>query len=96
MKTCHQCGAPWEERREPGRTETCLRCGADLHCCLNCRMYDPMKARQCSSMTADPPSDKSAANCCEEFQMTDRAGPAPTALDRKKALEEKWKSLFKN
>jgi len=96
MKACHACGAVWDERHEPGRNETCLRCHAELHCCLNCRMYDVMKARQCASFTADPPSDKISANSCEEFQMADRLGAGPSPGDRKKAFEEKWKGLFKN
>lgn len=96
MKTCHGCGAVWEEQHEPGHNEMCLRCGGDLHCCLNCRMYDPMKAHQCSSATADPPSDKVSTNSCEEFQMADRRSAGTPPTDRKKAIEEKWKSLFRN
>lgn len=96
MKTCHACGAVWEEKHDPGRNEVCLRCGADMHCCLNCRMYDRMKARQCSSATADPPTDKVVANSCDEFEMADRKSAGPSPDDRKKALDEKWKSLFKD
>jgi hypothetical protein len=96
MKTCHACGAIWEEKHEPGRGETCMQCGADMHCCMNCRMYDPMKAHSCSSTTTDPPSDKVGANSCEEFQMADRTQAAPSPEARKKALEEKWKGLFKD
>jgi len=96
MKACHACGAVWEEKREPGTRETCLRCGADLHCCLNCRLYDPMRAHGCKSTTTDPPSDKESANSCEEFQMADRGGGAQSPEERRKALEEKWKSLFKD
>jgi len=96
MKACHSCGAVWEEQHDPGRNEACLRCGADMHCCLNCLMYDRMKANQCSSRTADPPSDKAATNSCDEFQMADRKGAAAAPpVDRKKALEEKWEGLFK-
>ena len=96
MKTCHACGAAWGEKHEPGRNETCMKCGADMHCCLNCRVYDPMKARSCASMTTDPPSDKEAANSCEEFQMADRHRAQQSQDDRQKALEEKWKGFFKD
>jgi len=96
MKTCHACGAIWEEKHEPGVRDLCLRCGADMHCCLNCRIYDPRKSRRCASMTADPPSDKEAANSCDEFQLADRPSGEPSPADRKKATEEKWKSLFKD
>jgi hypothetical protein len=59
-------------------------------------MYDRMKARQCSSATADPPTDKVVANSCDEFEMADRKSAGPSPDDRKKALDEKWKSLFKD
>jgi hypothetical protein len=58
-------------------------------------MYEQMKARQCSSATTDPPSDKASTNSCEEFQMADRKSAGPLPTDRKKALEDKWKGLFK-
>jgi len=96
LKTCHACGAVWQEKHEPGKNEACLRCGTDMHCCLNCRMYDPIKARRCTSATTDPPSEKETANSCEEFQMADRQSAGPSPMDRKKTLEEKWKDLFKN
>lgn len=96
MKTCYACGAVWEEKHEPGRQETCLKCGTPLHCCLNCRHYDPMKARQCASMTTDPPSDKGAANDCDEFQMADGERIKMSSEQRRRAVEQKWKNLFKD
>jgi hypothetical protein len=95
MKRCRVCGAPWEEKHEPGKNESCMRCGADMHACRNCRLFDPLKARQCASMTADPPSDKESANDCDEFQLADREDPVSSKDDRKKELDEKWKGLFK-
>ena len=96
MKYCHACGALWEERHDPGRGETCLRCGADMHCCMNCRHYDPIKAGDCALRNTDPPADKAKANVCDDFQMADRAQPPPSDAGRKRAVEEKWKSLFKD
>ena len=97
MKSCHACGAVWDEKHDPGRGETCLRCGADMHCCLNCRAYDPIKSGGCASRTADPLSDKAAANSCDDFVMADRpAGAARPAVDRRDDLKKKWDSLFKN
>jgi len=95
VKSCHACGAAWEECREPGRNETCLICGVDMYCCLNCRMYDPIKAQSCTSSTADHPTNKVAANSCEEFEMADRRNAGPSPDERKRALEEKWNRLFK-
>lgn len=97
MKTCHACGAEWTEKHEPGRGENCLECGADMYCCLNCRLYDPMKSGSCSSRTTDPPSDKAAANSCEEFLMADRpAGTVPPPQARREELKKKWDGLFRD
>jgi len=95
MKSCHACGAAWEEKFQPGLRDACMKCAADMHCCRNCRFFDPMKARQCASPTTDPPTDKENANVCDEFELADRQAPPPSKDDRKKALEEKWKNLFK-
>jgi len=56
----------------PGVKETCEGCSAYLHCCLNCRFYDPTKNNQCSSPTADWVPDKENCNFCDDFQFADR------------------------
>lgn len=96
MKACHACGTPWEEQHNPGRMDRCLKCGADMHCCLNCKMYDPTKGGQCSSRTAEPPTDKVSVNSCDEFMIADRTGPIQSSEDRQESLKDKWDSLFKN
>jgi len=95
VKACHSCGTVWGEQHEPGRNEACLKCGADMHCCLNCRLYDPIKSGRCSSRATDPPSNKAGNNSCDEFQMADRAAGGRTADDRRRELDEKWNRLFK-
>jgi len=70
MKVCHQCGAEWTRREQPGFKETCPGCTSYLHACLNCKFYNP-SADRCSSITAECTGARDGLNYCEEFQFRD-------------------------
>jgi ribosome-binding protein aMBF1 (putative translation factor) len=92
---CHHCGAEYTLARQPGRSETCERCGADLHVCLNCISYDPRVAQQCRDQRAEPVAEKQVANFCEDFELARRQWlPKPEANDRAAAARERLKKLF--
>ncbi len=97
MKKCHACGAVWDGSpgTQPGRNETCVKCGADLHICLNCRFYDPSAHHQCLSRTTEYVKDKEKRNFCDELEFTSQAGGKNPGGDDKGGMEEKWKDLFK-
>jgi hypothetical protein len=97
MKQCHACGEAWEGSpgSQPGRNETCAKCGADLHCCLNCRLHDPSLHNECSSRTTETVKDKEKRNFCDEFEFASKAGGKNSGNGDKGGLEEKWKDLFK-
>ncbi len=69
---CHKCGWEWTFHRPPGRSETCLRCQADLKVCLNCAHYDVKVAYHCREKRAEEVADKVSANFCEYFEMARR------------------------
>jgi hypothetical protein len=71
-KHCWNCGTEWAFARSPGRSETCVKCQADLKVCLNCVSYDKTAAYQCRDRRADPVEDKAAANYCEYFEIAKR------------------------
>ena len=97
MKICHQCKAEWVESHSPGRQETCLKCGADMHCCMNCKFYDPSRGDDCALNNTDPPRDKVRWNDCEEFVLKESSGiNDPKGVDSKEDLKSKWDSLFKD
>ena len=50
MKYCFKCRTEWKGIGKPGRRDTCVKCGADLHACLNCSFYDPVKPRPNSAI----------------------------------------------
>ena len=92
-KKCHACGSPWNGSpgAQPGRSEGCAQCGADLHCCLNCGLYESSAPNQCTSRTTDPLKNKEKGNYCEEFDFASSGGKAaPPRGD----MESKWKDLF--
>ena len=75
--TCHhwagrQRSAPVER---VGRRDACLGCGADLHCCRNCRFHDPAAHNQCREPQAERQVDKAARQLLRLLQP--RAAPRP-------------------
>ena len=91
---CFKCGTEWTVNRQPGRIETCERCGADLHVCLNCISYDPKVAYQCRDRRAEEVADKDRANFCEFFEMAKREWSGRAADSREDASREKLKKLL--
>ena len=94
MKYCHKCHTEWDGVNQPPAGETCDKCFADLHVCLNCRFYDESKPLQCRVESVDPVTDKMKANYCEEFQFADKPLPPGDAGNTGKAKEQ-WNKLFK-
>ncbi|MBI4749938.1 MAG: hypothetical protein HY774_15740 [Acidobacteria bacterium] len=92
---CHSCGRDVRILGRVGRTAECTECGADLHCCRNCRFFDTSAPNQCREPIAEPEKDKAAANFCDYFEantkiaLTTRSGP--TSSDSRKAFD----ALFK-
>lgn len=79
---------------DPGRTETCHDCGADLKVCLNCVSYEPRLAHQCRDRRADPVADKNLANFCEWFEMAVRDFKGKAGDPREEAARDRFKKLF--
>ena len=90
---CHQCGYEQEMERKIFRQETCPKCSAWLHCCLQCRHYDVRAYHECKESEATWVHDKELANFCDYFELKD---PAHTAVQNKaKAAQKKLDDLFK-
>lgn len=58
--------------------EICPHCHSYLHCCKNCRNYQPGLSNDCKIPGTEPISDREARNTCEEFQLLGTP-PAPKA-----------------
>ena len=89
MKRCHACDTPWvSEKKQPAVKETCEKCDAYLHCCLNCRFYDPAKHNECAIPNTDWVGDKRAACFCDEFEFVDRATQVGSDPERDRARSQ--------
>lgn len=85
---CHQCGWEWKYSAQPGRSETCPQCRADLRVCVHCVHHDPRIAHQCRERRAEPVADKERANFCEFFEFARsewRGGPTNSREDAARA-----------
>jgi hypothetical protein len=71
VKLCHSCKKDPSIGRTVGRRDACPVCGADLHCCLNCRFYKPSVSKQCGEPAAALQKEKTKANFCDYFVFTD-------------------------
>lgn len=77
-----------------GRRDSCPHCGADLHVCKNCRLWDPAIHNQCREPEASFIRERTEANFCTHFDFTDGELPAEdTSVVSAKA---KLDALFKN
>lgn len=90
--TCHVCHHLTEQDEKFGRQDTCPRCRAYLHCCLNCRFYDETAYNECHEPSAERVIDKDKANFCDYFEPATRgAGDTNEADTAKRALEDLFK-----
>ncbi|HZS07705.1 MAG TPA: hypothetical protein VFD58_22910 [Blastocatellia bacterium] len=69
---CHNCSREVKLVAKVARTDECPHCDADLHCCKNCRFFDPGKNNQCSETSAEYVRDKTRANFCDYFEPNKR------------------------
>ncbi|MBX7257580.1 MAG: hypothetical protein K1Y02_14565 [Candidatus Hydrogenedentes bacterium] len=94
MRRCHKCGREWiSETKVPGVKEYCEGCSAYLHCCLNCRFYEPAKHNQCAIPTTDWVGDKSGANFCDDFEFK-QTGASADAKDSSASARNAFENLF--
>jgi hypothetical protein len=92
-RVCHRCAQDIGGAERIGRRDTCLHCGADLHCCLNCTFYDSAYHNQCREPQAERQVDKLAGNFCEYFSFRiGRRSPADTA--QKESARARLAALF--
>ena len=95
---CHSCGNEQifdvKVGVKVGRRDSCPHCGADLHVCKNCRLYEPSIHNQCREPEASFIRDREASNFCAHFDMAD--SDAPKAKENIDAAKAKLEALFKN
>ena len=73
---CFNCGTTIALEGRIGRKDSCAKCDADLHSCLNCRLYNRSAHNECSEPQAEWVRDKDRANFCDYFRTARGAGLA--------------------
>jgi len=91
MKCCHACNKELSTGRSVARKDACPSCGADLHCCLNCALYERAASKQCREPAAELVKEKARANFCDFFLFREKRGVAPDAAEARRALDELFK-----
>ena len=76
--------------------ETCLNCGADMHCCLNCDFYEPQRSDGCSLRNLESPRDKERWCDCSEFRLADRSQRDNIGPSIREEAQKKFNALFKD
>ncbi len=95
---CHNCGREIKIIAKVRHRDECPHCSADMHCCKNCRFFDPGKNNQCSEPLAEYVRDKLAANYCDYFEpnnrvpLTSRGGAQSVQVDD---VRKNFDDLFK-
>lgn len=80
---CYRCSTRVEFDRKPGRRDECPKCGAELHVCLNCALYDAGLSRGCRESQAEEVREKERANFCGWFEFRE-ARASDTGADAAK------------
>ena len=92
---CWSCNHELDMTVKVQRRDSCPACDADLHCCKNCRFWDPGYHNECRENTAHFIRDREKANFCMSFEFkstTDAdAAEANDARSRLEALFGKLK-----
>lgn len=94
MWVCHSCEKEVKFQSGVSRQEICPHCRSDLHCCLNCNLYDEYAHNHCREPAAEWVSDGEKNNFCEFFVFKDSSGPGRGHHERDEALA-KLEALFK-
>jgi hypothetical protein len=91
VKCCHSCNKELSIGRSTARRDVCPFCGADLHCCLNCALYDRAASKQCREPAAEPVKEKIRANFCDFFLFGEKQCASPDPAEARRALDDLFK-----
>ena len=91
---CNQCGHIRQNLGDLTTDEACLRCGADMHTCGNCRFFDTTTSWECRAEIKTRITAKHTRNECTLFSpkivrdlSADKAGKLQSPDDARKAFD---------
>lgn len=87
---CYKCKEELVFEVKIGRRDTCPNCAAYLHCCYNCKFWDPNVHNQCTENQGEFIRDRAEGNFCLYFTFLplgeDRSSEADSAKAKLAAL----------
>ena len=75
-----------------GRSTSCDKCSADLHCCKVCSFYDAKHYNECREPSAERVADKEKRNFCDYFSFSNNAS---TVASKQEDATNNLNELFK-
>jgi hypothetical protein len=66
---CYKCKEELVFEVKIQRRDTCPNCDTYLHCCRNCRFWDPKAHNECVEDVGEFVRDREDANFCGNFQF---------------------------
>ena len=93
MPRCYFCRQDLELKDRVMRKDTCLKCGRDLHSCVQCRFHDRAYHNQCREPKAAMVGERERANVCDYFEFGSLKSAAAGAEQDKarRALDDLFK-----
>jgi len=88
---CHDCSKELNIKDKVGFRELCPHCSANLHSCVQCRLWDT-RSEQCTEPQAEKERDPEAGNFCDYFIAREADSSEPEDSDRGEA-EAMWRKL---
>ena len=94
--SCFNCGNPTRllSGQKVLKNDTCSQCNADLHCCKNCRFFDPSVHNECRETQVEWVRYKDKANYCDYFEAAIRVDLVRKSGVSADDARKKWDSLF--
>ncbi len=88
---CFKCQSETPVEGKPGRQQLCPQCGSYLHCCRNCRFFDPLAYRGCREPQAEWVREKEMGNYCDYFAA---AAPPQAGTSQAEEARRRLDQLF--
>ena len=82
---CYKCGEELVFEVKIARRDTCPNCAAYLHCCFNCKFWDPNVHNQCTENQGEFIRDRSEGNFCLYYTFKQIGEDRSSEVDAAKA-----------
>ena len=91
---CYKCSndTELEVNQKVVKSDECLHCASDIHCCKMCKFYESSSYNECREPNADRITEKEKANYCSYFELSGRS----INTNDKDEISDLANSLFKD